>query len=99
MISELFVEEVYPVSFAEGVMVVGVIRGTVNEGDEIRMVRDEGIECTGNIGRFHIHQTYNDPPGRVRVSVTGEAATFVRAGDILVVVGPEAEVSDGPSLR
>jgi hypothetical protein len=95
--SELVVEEVYPVSFAEGVMVVGFVRGTINEGDEIRLVRFEGVERTGSIGRFHIHHTHRDPPGRVRVSVTGEVATFVQPGDVLVAVGPEAEVKDGPS--
>jgi hypothetical protein len=90
MMGELLIEEVYPVSFVEGVMVVGTSAGAINEGDEVSLSRGEGVEWSGVIGKFHIHQTPDDPPDRIRVSVEGEVAGVVRPGDTLTTTSTGA---------
>lgn len=82
MDGQLTVEEVFDVSFVEGVMVVGLYTGRIARGDIARVDRVDGA-VDGAIGVFHIHLNADDPPERVRVEVHGPLADVVKIGDVI----------------
>jgi hypothetical protein len=86
MTARLLVEEVFPVSFIEGVMVVGIADGSIHRGDQLSLVKPNNGIYRGHIALVHIHQLPNDPPNRVRVGVGGEAASVVESGDVLEIL-------------
>lgn len=87
----IMVEEVFDVSFVEGVMVVGLSEGDVGAGDVAEVERADGQVERGEIGTFHIHLTENDPANRIRVEVRGPLADSVRTGDHLAVRRAQAD--------
>ena len=84
------IEEVFNVSFVEGVMVVGLSEGDVGRGDAAELERSDGLIVRGEIGAFHVHLTENDPDNRIRVEIRGPLAETVKAGDRVATSRPSA---------
>ena len=89
MSGAIAVEEVFDVSFVEGVMIVGLSEGDVGRGDTAQVERADGQIERGEIGVFHLHLTEGDPENRLRVEIRGPLAETVKAGDKIVTSRPQ----------